>query len=70
MKKSRGGNGNYEPWKDPALQMGENNGFLQQGAGLLDEIKYNIQSASNAIRGYPAPANPLAYKDQLTTTWK
>ncbi len=68
----KGGSHRFEPWKDPALQMGENDGFLasQKGAGLLDEIKYNIQSASNSIRGYPPPANPLAYKDQLPVTWK
>jgi hypothetical protein len=47
--------------------MGENSGFVQRGSGFFDEIKFNLQSAANAVRGFPAPANPSYYKDQLQT---
>ena len=40
----------------------------QEFINLGREIGYNMGSAYNAINGYPAPVNPLPYKDQLTNS--
>lgn len=34
---------------------------------LFSGIKYNFQSAANAINGYKAPVDPTVYKDQLVS---
>ena len=42
-------------------------GLLPQDlVNLGRDISFNMGSAYNALNGYPAPVNPLPYKDQLT----
>jgi hypothetical protein len=46
---------------------------MKKGGGLIPQdlvnlgrnVSFNIGSAYNALNGYPAPVNPLPYKDQL-----
>jgi hypothetical protein len=37
----------------------------QEFVNLGRQISFNMGSAYNALNGYPAPVNPLPYKDQL-----
>lgn len=46
---------------------------MKKGGGLIPQdlvnfgrsVSFNVGSAYNALNGYPAPVNPLPYKDQL-----
>ena len=40
----------------------------QDLVNLGRDISFNLGSSYNALNGYPAPANPLPYKDQLVNT--
>ena len=42
--------------------------FSQDLVNLGRDITFNMGSAYNALNGYPAPVNPLPYKDQLPNT--
>lgn len=44
---------------------GSSNSFLQDGINLGRQFTFNVQSAYNALNGYPQPVNPLPWKDQL-----
>ena len=53
--------------KTKTKQRTKKGGLLPQDlVNLGRDIGYNMGSAYNALNGYPAPVNPLPYKDQLT----
>jgi len=47
-------------------RMKKGGGFIPQDlVNLGRNVSFNMGSAYNALNGYPAPVNPLPYKDQL-----
>jgi hypothetical protein len=47
-------------------QRGGSNLLMQDLVNFGRQIQFGIGSAYNAISGYPAPVNPLPFKDQMT----
>jgi len=67
--KRRGSKRNKGSKKNIGRSRSRRGGFALIPQDLVNfgrDIGYNLGSAYNGLNGYPAPVNPLPYKDQLT----